>query len=150
MNRVPSAILSAGVGTVFPLVMVFSLYLLFAGHNQPGGGFAGGMTAGAALVLAYLAGGFAGLRRLVPVRASTILSAGLVLAMASSLIPMAFGLEFMESVIWEWELPLIGAVKLVTVLFFDTGVYLVVVGLALILLEAMGDTSDLADGEGRS
>lgn len=149
MNRIPSAILSAGAGTVFPLVMVFSLYLLFAGHNQPGGGFSGGMTAGAGLVLAYLTGGFAGLRQLVRVRASTVLSAGLLLAMASSLIPMAFGLEFMESAVWEWDIPLIGSVKLVSVLFFDTGVYLVVVGLALILLEAMGDTSDLGDREER-
>jgi multisubunit Na+/H+ antiporter MnhB subunit len=140
VNRVPSAILTAAVGTVFPLVMVFSLYLLFAGHNQPGGGFAGGMVAAAALSLAYLAGGTRGLHRMVGIPASTVLGGGLLLAMVVALTPMAFGLGFMESVVWEFTLPLVGTVKLVSVLFFDAGVYAVVAGLALLLLEALGDT----------
>ena len=53
-------------GCIFPAVMVGSLYLLFAGHNQPGGGFVGGIVAGAAVALRYVAGGIDEVRRPVP------------------------------------------------------------------------------------
>lgn len=133
-----SYILEGAVRSVFPLLVVFSLYLLLAGHNQPGGGFAGGLTAAAALALLFLSGGIDALSARVPLQGSTVLGAGLLLATVSSVAPMAFGAEFMESFIWSVDLPLIGTVKLVTVLFFDTGVYMVVAGMALMLLQSFG------------
>lgn len=63
-----SVILDATVRLVFDAALVLSLYLLFAGHNQPGGGFVGGLVAGAALALRFLAGGVDELRGLLPVR----------------------------------------------------------------------------------
>lgn len=133
-----SYILEGAVRSVFPLLVVFSLYLLLAGHNQPGGGFAGGLTAAAALALLFLSGGNDALSDRMPLRGSSVLGTGLLLATASAVTPMAFGAVFMESFIWSFDLPLIGTVKLVTVLFFDTGVYLVVAGMALTLLQAFG------------
>ena len=50
-------VLESLVRVVFPSAMVLALYLLFAGHNQPGGGFVGGLVAGAAFALRYAAGG---------------------------------------------------------------------------------------------
>jgi multisubunit Na+/H+ antiporter MnhB subunit len=133
-----SYILDAAVRSVFPLLLVFSLYLLFAGHNQPGGGFAGGLAASAALMLVFLAGGAGAVRARVPIRGASVLGAGLLLAATVSTLPMLVGAEFMESFIWKFALPVVGEVKLVSVLFFDTGVYLVVAGMTLQLLQAFG------------
>ena len=64
------------VRVVFHAVMVGSIYLLFAGHNQPGGGFVGGLVAGAAIALRYVAGGIDEVRPLTRLRPWTILGAG--------------------------------------------------------------------------
>ena len=65
---------------IFPLIMVLSAYFFFTGHNTPGGGFAGGLTAGLALVLRYLAGGRYELGETLPFDAGKILGAGLALS----------------------------------------------------------------------
>ena len=52
-----SLVLEVATRLIFPLMMVLSVYFFFTGHNTPGGGFAGGLTAGLALFLRYLAGG---------------------------------------------------------------------------------------------
>ena len=67
---------------IFHSMIVFSLYLLLAGHNLPGGGFAGGLTAGLALTIRYLAGGRFELREATPVGAGTLLGIGLATAAA--------------------------------------------------------------------
>ena len=76
MNWRPSPILERGIVAAAGPLLVFSVYLLFAGHNQPGGGFAGGLVAGAAVVLAWSAGGPETVRRIIPVRPSALLGGG--------------------------------------------------------------------------
>lgn len=131
-----SIILDAAVESVFPAMIMFSLYLLFAGHNQPGGGFAGGLAAAGGFVLLYLARGLEAVRQRTRLRGNVIMGSGLLLAAAVGTIPMLVGAAFLESFIWQFELPLIGKVKLVSALFFDIGVYLIVAGMVLQLLEA--------------
>jgi multicomponent Na+:H+ antiporter subunit A len=128
-------------GAVAP-VMVFSLYLLFVGHNAPGGGFVGGLTAGIALVLLYVSGGVDRVRGVAGMRFETVLGAGLLLAAVTGLGSLFLGEPFQSSAILEEDLFLLGEVKLVTVLFFDIGVYLIVVGLALALLTTLGGSGD--------
>jgi multicomponent Na+:H+ antiporter subunit A len=72
-----SLVLEVATRLIFPLIMVLSAYFFFAGHNTPGGGFAGGLTAGLALVLRYLAGGRYELGETLPLDAGKILGAGL-------------------------------------------------------------------------
>ena len=72
-----SLVLEVATRMIFPLIMVLSAYFFFAGHNTPGGGFAGGLTAGLALVLRYLAGGRYELGETLPLDAGKILGAGL-------------------------------------------------------------------------
>ncbi|HEX6249220.1 MAG TPA: Na+/H+ antiporter subunit A [Nocardioidaceae bacterium] len=127
---------------VFHTVVVFSIYLLFAGHNNPGGGFAAGLVTGLALVVRYLAGGRYELDEAMPVAAGGLVGSGLVVATAAGLVPLAFGGAVLQSAILELDLPVIGTIKLVTALFFDIGVYLVVVGLALDLLRSLGSGID--------
>lgn len=134
----PSMILDTVTRGAFPLVLAFSLYLLFVGHNAPGGGFVGGLTAGTAFVLVYVGGGIERLRSVVGVRHETLLGAGLALAATTGLASLVLGEPFQSSAILEWHVPLLGEIHLVTVLFFDIGVYLIVVGLVLALLTILG------------
>ena len=138
----PSLILDTVSRGAFPLVVVFSLYLLFVGHNAPGGGFVAGLTAGIALVLLYAGNGIARVRSVARVRWETLLGAGLTLAGVTGLGSLLFGAPFLTSAILTWYPPLLGEIKLVTVLFFDMGVYLVVIGLVLALLTVLGAYSD--------
>lgn len=133
-----SVVLETTVRLVFHTVLVFSLYLLFAGHNQPGGGFVGGLVAGAAFVLRYIAGGRAALAAAVPVDPGVPVGGGLVLAAGTGAVAWLLGGQFLESGKLQLVLPLLGELKVTSALPFDTGVYLVVVGLVLGLLRTLG------------
>jgi multicomponent Na+:H+ antiporter subunit A len=127
---------------VFPTIMVLSVYFLFAGHNAPGGGFAGGLLAGLALVVRYVAGGRYELGEAAPVEAGTLLGAGLLLAGLSGIGGLVLGGEVLQTAVLEVDVPVLGHVKLVTSLFFDVGVYLIVVGLVLDILRSLGAELD--------
>ena len=149
MNR-RSLILSACVRAEFHTLLVVSVYLLLAGHNQPGGGFAGGLVAGAAATLRFAADGSDAVRRSFPFEPFRVLGAGLCVALVAALAPLAFGASLFESASAELHLPLFGTAKVSSVLLFDTGVYLVVIGAVLLLLEQFGGTAvPRGDGEPR-
>jgi multicomponent Na+:H+ antiporter subunit A len=127
---------------IFHSMIVFSIYLLLAGHNLPGGGFAGGLTAGIALTIRYLAGGRFELREATPVGAGTLLGIGLATAAAAAMTPLLLGGQVFQSAIVELWLPVFGDIKFVTSTIFDIGVYIVVVGLALDVLRSLGAEID--------
>jgi len=132
-------VVDVAVRLVFPAVLVGSLYLLFVGHNQPGGGFVGGIVAGAAVALRYVAGGIDDVRSLSRARPWTVLGAGLLVSAVTAAVPLLFGGEVLEGALVEGDLPLLGHIKLTTALAFDVGVYLVVLGLVLMVFESFGD-----------
>jgi multicomponent Na+:H+ antiporter subunit A len=132
-------VVDVAVRLVFPAVMVGSLYLLFVGHNQPGGGFVGGIVAGAAVALRYVAGGIDDVRSLSRARPWTVLGAGLLVSAVTAAVPLLFGGAVLEGALVETDLPLLGHVKLTSALAFDVGVYLVVLGLVLMVFESFGD-----------
>jgi multicomponent Na+:H+ antiporter subunit A len=134
----PSLIIETGTRAIFHTILLFSLYLLFAGHNRPGGGFVGGLTAGAACVLVYAALGARGLGVAVPVRPETLLGAGILLAGGTGVAALLTGAEFLTSAAAEIPVPVIGEIHVTSVLVFDIGVYAVVVGLVLSLLSTLG------------
>jgi multicomponent Na+:H+ antiporter subunit A len=127
---------------VFHTIVVFSIYLLLSGHNNPGGGFAAGLVTGLALMVRYLAGGRYELDEAAPVDAGALMGLGLFVATGSGLAPLAFGGAVLQSAVVDLHLPLLGDVHLVTSVFFDVGVYLVVVGLMLDLLRSLGSGID--------
>jgi multicomponent Na+:H+ antiporter subunit A len=135
-------VVDVSVRVIFHAVMLGSLYLLFAGHNQPGGGFVGGLVAGAAIALRYVSGGIAEVRQLSRFAPWTILGSGLLVATTTAVVPMLFGEAVLESAKLELELPVLGTVKATSALAFDIGVYLVVVGLVLMVFEAFGDEAE--------
>ncbi|MDT9593342.1 Na+/H+ antiporter subunit A [Nocardioides zeae] len=127
---------------IFHVIMVFAIYLLIAGHNQPGGGFAAGMVTGLALMIRYLAGGRYELDEAAPIDAGILIGTGLFIAAASGLAPMAFGGLPQQTADYYLDLGFLGEPHLVSSIFFDIGVYLVVVGLILDLLRTFGSRLD--------
>lgn len=144
-----SLILNTVTRAAFPTVLVFSVYLLFAGHNSPGGGFIGGLVAGSALVLRYAGRGVEGLRPVLPdwLRFELLLGAGLLVAATTVMLPLLAGEAIFTIHHYELAVPLIGKVKIGTALFFDTGVWLIVAGLVLGILEMLGGQPDHPDLE---
>lgn len=130
------------VRLLFHPAIVVSVFLLFVGHNAPGGGFAGGLVAGLALVARYLAGGRYELGEAAPVDAGALLGTGLLLAAGTAASSLVFGLTVFESSWFEAEVPLLGTISIGTSTLFDIGVYLVVVGLVLDILRTLGAEID--------
>lgn len=137
-----SLVLEVTTRIIFPLLMLMSVFFFFTGHNAPGGGFAGGLAAGLALTLRYLAGGRYELGETLPLDAGKILGAGLALSAGTAVASLALGAPALSSAVVQFDLPLVGHVKLVTALFFDLGVYLIVVGVVLDVLRSLGARVD--------
>ena len=121
------------VSWMTPLLIFMSVILLFRGHNEPGGGFIGGLVAGAGLVLRRLATSdhprHAGRKPLL------LISCGVATALLSALPSVMQQKTFMEGVwLGSLWLPLVGKTKFGTPFLFDVGVYLVVVGVCLLIL----------------
>ena len=136
---VRSPVVDASVRLLFASIAVLSIYFLFAGHNQPGGGFVGGLTAGAAVSLVFVAGGLESVRDLLPTRPWVVLGVGLAIAVVTALIPILLGGAVLEHAVFEVDVWMIGVLKATSALPFDIGVYLVVVGLVLMAYEAFGE-----------
>ncbi len=138
-----SMILEATTRLIFPTMVVLSLYFFYAGHNAPGGGFAGGLTMGLALVLRYLAGGRYELGEALPIEPGRILGLGLAISAGTAVTSLFLGAPALSSAVFSVTLPVLGDVKLVTALFFDLGIYFIVVGLVLDILRSLGARLDV-------
>jgi multicomponent Na+:H+ antiporter subunit A len=126
-----SLILRTTTRFLFTLLLLYSLYLLLRGHDAPGGGFIGGLTASGAFALYLLAYGAQGARAVLRVSPRGLLAVGLLLALLSGIVPLLMGAPFLAA---QWTT--LGAasatpLKLGTPLLFDLGVYLVVVGFVM-------------------
>jgi len=136
-----SILLEVLVRLLFHPAMVVSVYLLFVGHNAPGGGFAGGLLAGLALVARYLAGGRYELAEAAPIDAGVLLGGGIVLAAGTAASSLLWGKQVLESTWFEYVWgPL--HVSFGTSTLFDIGVYLVVLGVVLDILRSLGAEVD--------
>jgi multisubunit Na+/H+ antiporter MnhB subunit len=141
-----SLILEVCVKAEFHTLIIISLFMLFSGHGQPGGGFPGGLVAACAFCLRYVAGGPGERRRAAPVRPTVFLGVGMLFAIVTGAFSLTNGHQFLESSILSVEVPFIGPAKTSSMLFFDTGVYLVVLGMVLLVLEQLGgDRADDTD-----
>ncbi len=127
-------ILPTATTYLMPVLLLFSLFLLLRGHNEPGGGFAGGLVAAAAFVLLSVASGVSVARRALPVDPRTLIGVGLLTMLASGVIaPLLYGEPYLTSH-W-WTIP-VGdyEVAVGTPLLFDIGVYLAVAGTVLLIV----------------
>jgi len=138
-----SVIFRCAAQTLLPLLVLFSVVVLLRGHNEPGGGFVGGLLIASAFALYSMAFGVSEARRLLrwpwgtPVRLQTMVGLGLSASLASGVVGMVLGGAPFEAW-WNgggkgWDLSglELGTIKFGTVLLFDVGVYLTVLGVVL-------------------
>ena len=137
-----SLILETCVAGLFHTVLLFSLFLLFAGHNQPGGGFVGGLVAGAAFVLRYVRGGSDEVDRVTPLPAAALVGIGLTVVVGTGAASWLAGGQFLESGKLDIDIPLVGTAHAGSALVFDIGVYVIVLGLVVGVLSSLGRGGD--------
>lgn len=116
-----------------PLLLLFALFLLLRGHNDPGGGFVGGLVVASAFALHAVAFGVAESRRALLVEPSTLLGAGLLVALSSGLPAVLLGQSFLTAQWTDVGMPL------GTPLVFDVGVFLVVIGVVLVMMFSLAE-----------
>lgn len=127
-----SVILSTAIRLLLPLLLLFSVFMLLRGHNEPGGGFVGGLVAAAALALYALAEGAEEARRLLKFDPRALIVAGLTLALVSGILPLLLGQPLLTGLWFPYPVPVLE--HLGTPLLFDLGVYLLVAGMALLIV----------------
>lgn len=136
-----SVVLTETINGITPVLLLFSIFLTLRGHNAPGGGFAGGLVMGSAVVLRYLASGPRGVRSL-RVDPIVLIGTGLVLALGVGLTSLVVDASFLESAVWKWHVPVVGDVKVVSSSLFDIGVHVLVVGVVMAIIVAFAEADD--------
>ena len=129
-----SIILRTATRLLFTLLLLFSIFILLRGHNEPGGGFIAGLVTGGAFVLYAFAYDVTAARRALRIEPLALIGAGLLLATGSGFLPLFSGAPFLTgkwvSLDWLDGEP----IKIGTPIIFDIGVYLVVIGVTLTII----------------
>ena len=126
---------------VLPLACMVSVYLFMRGHNEPGGGFVAGLVMSVALLLQYIVSGTVWVEEHMPLRPRRWIGVGLLTALATGVGSWFLGYPFMTTHTAHLTLPLIGDIHIASALFFDIGVFTLVVGSTLLVLTALAHQS---------
>ncbi|ERN54674.1 MULTISPECIES: Na(+)/H(+) antiporter subunit B [Alkalihalophilus] len=116
------------------IILAFSVYLFFAGHNNPGGGFIGGLMTASALLLMYLGFDMKSIKKAIPFDFTKMIAFGLLLAIVTGFGGLLVGDPYLTQYFEYYQIPILGETELTTALPFDLGIYLVVVGIALTII----------------
>ena len=130
-----SSILKTGVRYLMPLLLLFAIFLLWRGHNEPGGGFVGGVVAAAAFALYLIAYGVQRARQRLWIKPMSLLAAGLSMALLSGVPAMVRGQPFMTA---QWAAD---PIAIGTPMLFDLGVFLVVSGVIVMMIFSLAEES---------
>ncbi|MFK7917992.1 MAG: MnhB domain-containing protein [Ilumatobacter sp.] len=134
-----SLVVRDGIRLATPLAIVVAVALFFAGHNQPGGGFSAGLVIGAIMALRQAVG------LPTPQHPVRMMAIGGVIIGAVAVAPLLVGDPTLDQYVWTLDAPVLGKIKAGTALIFDLGVVLIVLGLIVSMLEALGAGSELPD-----
>lgn len=132
-----TAILRTSARIIVPLSLIFALYIYFKGHQAPGGGFVAGLVGSVALVLHRMSFGGPSLKRMLPVPERVLIAVGLLLALGTGTVALLVGLPFLTSN--HGHVPGIGQYEWATVMVFDLGVFLVVTGVVVGMINALSE-----------
>ncbi|MFD1927561.1 Na(+)/H(+) antiporter subunit B [Sporosarcina siberiensis] len=131
-------ILQTATKVVFFIIFLFSIHIFFAGHYTPGGGFVGGLLTSSALILLLLAFDLKAVQKALPFNFTIVTAVGLVLALGTASASIFFNVPFFTHAFDYFTLPLFGETSLHTAMIFDAGVYLVVVGVTITIIQTIG------------
>ncbi|MCU9612778.1 Na(+)/H(+) antiporter subunit B [Caldibacillus lycopersici] len=125
---------------VFFVILLFAIHLFFEGHYRPGGGFVGGLVTAGAIVLFLLAFDIKTVSILLPFDYKWVTAIGLLISILTAAGSIVFNVPFFTHTYDHFHLPLIGETSLHTAALFDLGVYLVVVGVTMTIIQTIGES----------
>lgn len=129
-----SVILKSAIRFLLPLILLSSVFLFLRGHNEPGGGFVGGLVASGAIALYAMTNSVAAARQVVRVSPRILIGSGLLMGLCSGLAPVFLGRPFLTALWTTTPVSGLGELHLGTPLLFDLGVYCVVTGVTLVFV----------------
>jgi multicomponent K+:H+ antiporter subunit A len=129
------------VRLVLPVSWVIGTYLLLRGHNEPGGGFIAGLVVSIGFILQYMVAGTLWVEAHMKLRPPRWIAVGLLLAVATGAGALTWGYPFLTSHTAHFTLPVFGAIHLHSAMFFDLGIFAVVVGATMLILTAIAHQS---------
>lgn len=132
-----TVILSTATRYMLPLLLLFSVFLLLRGHNEPGGGFVGGLVAAASFAFYTFAYGVQEARRALRVDPKMLIGVGLLLAVTSATLSLVMGMPFMTGLWTKNSYFIFGQIG--TPFLFDIGVYLDVLGVILLIVFSLAE-----------
>lgn len=132
-----SLILMVASRYLLPLMHVFSIYLLIRGHNKPGGGFVGGLVAATGFILYLMAHDVERARRVLRLDPRLLIAVGLSISLGSGLFSLVAGESFLTGIWLTMQVPVIGHFG--TPLIFDTGIYLLVIGVVMLIVLSLAE-----------
>ena len=133
-------ILQTATKVVAFVIILFSIRLFFSGHYYAGGGFVGGLMTSGAIILLMIAYDMKTVKKLLPINFRKVLATGLLIAISTGLIAVFQGDPFLTHYYGYFDLPILGETSLHTATLFDLGVYLVVVGVTLTIIQSIGES----------
>lgn len=122
------------------IIILFSIHIFFAGHYTPGGGFIGGLMTSSAIILLLLAFDLKTVKSFLPVNYLSLVAVGLLLSVGTGAGALFFDAPFLTHAFDYFDLPLLGKTSLHTAVIFDTGVYLVVIGVTMTVIQTIGES----------
>ena len=137
--KVNNLILQFTAKIVFFIILFFAVHIFFAGHYTPGGGFVGGLLAASAILLLVIAFDLKTVKQLLPINFVYVIGLGLMIALLTATFPMTQNKPFFTHFFSYFNLPLIGKTSLHTAALFDLGVFLVVVGVTMTIIQTIGE-----------
>jgi multicomponent Na+:H+ antiporter subunit B len=137
--RTNDVMLQTATKVVTFIILMFAVHIFFAGHYTPGGGFVGGLLTASAIVLLMLAFDIETVKKIIPFNYVRMTAIGLLLALATAGASIFFNVPFFTHAYDYFNLPLFGKTSLHSAALFDLGVYLVVVGVTMTIIQTIGE-----------
>ncbi|WP_373896098.1 Na(+)/H(+) antiporter subunit B [Virgibacillus natechei] len=139
MVKTNDLILRTTTSVIAFILLGFSVYLLIAGHNSPGGGFVGGLLTSGAVLLMYMAYGMGAVKKILPINLTMLIPIGLAIAVATGMGSFLFNVSFLSQSFGYFTFPFFGEIELATAMIFDLGVYLTVVGVVTTIISTIAN-----------
>ncbi|MEI3604363.1 Na(+)/H(+) antiporter subunit B [Pseudogracilibacillus sp. SE30717A] len=137
--KINEVILQSVSKIVVFIILTLALYLFFAGHNSPGGGFIGGLVLASSFVLLLLAFDIETVKQGIPVDFKHVAALGATIVLLTGVGATIFGQPFLNQSFTHVDIPFFGTTELTTVTIFETGVALVVVGVVVTIILSISE-----------
>ncbi len=139
MKKTNNIILETSIKVLLFIIVLYSIYIFTAGHYYPGGGFIGGLMTAGAIVLLLITYDINTVAKILPINYRILTAIGLLFAIGTSAGSLLFNVPFLTHAFTHVDLPLLGELSLHTATLFDLGVYFVVVGVTMTIIQTIGE-----------